>query len=258
MGLFIQTLFEHGWLFILGGVLAGMINTFAGNGSLITLTMLLELAGLPAHVANATNRVGIVFQSTAALVGMPKRHKNDAYGHGWILAWIFLGGIIGGLLSIYVSEQQFLIVYKTMLIVVMLSLIVNPKRWLRHDTDDVSKIPKWLRAIAFIVIGMYGGFIQMGMGIFLLMALVLMERIPIMPSNVLKLIAVMLYTVPLLVVFVITDHIYWTYGILLAIGQLTGGWVAGRYLSRWERASELAYAILLVMVILAIWKVFFT
>ena len=48
---------------ILGGAFAGVINTLAGNGSAITLTILTELIGLPGNLANGTNRVGIFTQS---------------------------------------------------------------------------------------------------------------------------------------------------------------------------------------------------
>ena len=53
---------------IIGGILAGIINTLAGNGSAITLTILSEMMGLPGNIANATNRIGIVGQSFTSFV----------------------------------------------------------------------------------------------------------------------------------------------------------------------------------------------
>jgi uncharacterized membrane protein YfcA len=50
-------------LFAVAGVSAGVINTLAGSGSLITLPLLMFVAGLPASVANATNRVGVFLQA---------------------------------------------------------------------------------------------------------------------------------------------------------------------------------------------------
>ena len=43
---------------IAAGFLAGFINTLAGSGSLVTLPLLIFI-GLPANVANGTNRVAI-------------------------------------------------------------------------------------------------------------------------------------------------------------------------------------------------------
>jgi len=49
-------------LTILAGFLAGIINTLAGSGSVVTLAML-SLLGLPSNIANGTNRIGVLFQS---------------------------------------------------------------------------------------------------------------------------------------------------------------------------------------------------
>ena len=60
---------------IIGGFLAGFINTLAGNGSAITLTILMEFMGLPPNVANASNRVGIFSQSIVSTWVFNKKGK---------------------------------------------------------------------------------------------------------------------------------------------------------------------------------------
>ena len=45
---------------VIGGFAAGLINVVAGNGSAITLPLLMWV-GLDANAANATNRVGALF-----------------------------------------------------------------------------------------------------------------------------------------------------------------------------------------------------
>ena len=63
----------HLFLLIASGVAAGFVNTIAGGGSIFTLPALI-LLGMPADVANGTNRVGVVMQSLAAVRGFD-RHK---------------------------------------------------------------------------------------------------------------------------------------------------------------------------------------
>ncbi len=58
---------------ILVGIIAGFINTHAGSGSLLTLPLLMFL-GLPANIANGTNRVAIFLQNIVA-VGSFKKKK---------------------------------------------------------------------------------------------------------------------------------------------------------------------------------------
>ncbi|MEL6593423.1 MAG: sulfite exporter TauE/SafE family protein, partial [Bacteroidota bacterium] len=45
-------------LFAFAGVFTGIINTLAGSGSLITLPIFIFICGLPAPIANGTNRIG--------------------------------------------------------------------------------------------------------------------------------------------------------------------------------------------------------
>jgi hypothetical protein len=59
------------------GIAAGFINTLAGSGSLITLPILI-LLGLPANVANGTNRVGVVMQNVVAVANFRRFGALDA------------------------------------------------------------------------------------------------------------------------------------------------------------------------------------
>ncbi|HPX06839.1 MAG TPA: sulfite exporter TauE/SafE family protein, partial [Tenuifilaceae bacterium] len=59
-------------LMIAAGTAAGFINTLAGSGSLLTLPLLIFL-GLPANVANGTNRIGILLQSIVAVGGFKQQ-----------------------------------------------------------------------------------------------------------------------------------------------------------------------------------------
>ncbi|MFW5968532.1 MAG: TSUP family transporter, partial [Persicimonas sp.] len=63
-------MFEHAWyiylLVLAGGIFAGVVNTLAGSGSLVALAVLVFL-GLPATVANGTNRVGVIVQCVVGL-----------------------------------------------------------------------------------------------------------------------------------------------------------------------------------------------
>ena len=61
-----------------GAFLAGMINALAGNGSVITLTILTAFMGLPATVANGTNRVGVLMNAFGAFTGFYGK-RNISY-----------------------------------------------------------------------------------------------------------------------------------------------------------------------------------
>ncbi len=242
-------------LLILAGFSAGFINTLAGNGSLITLTILLEFIGLPALTANGTNRVGIFFHSIITSYAMFQQHGIEGEHKRGILPVLFIGGITGGIISILVSAEQFTFVYRALLIFLFLTLLVNPKKWI-DPSIITSEIPDWIRYIVLFFIGIYGGFIQMGYGILLLAILVLVHKIPLMKANAIKLVSVFLYTPLVLGMYIWYDMVNWHFGLLLAIGQIAGGWLTAHYISRWKHANTLAYGLLIVMVSAALIKIF--
>lgn len=242
-------------LLLLAGLGAGFVNTLAGNGSLFTLTILMEFIGMPALVANGTNRVGIVFHSAVASHSMFKQHGIESSKGRYILPIVFFGGIIGGLISVFVSAEQFTFVYRVLLIILFFTLLINPKKWM--DPSLIKKeIPIWLKSIMLFAVGIYGGFIQMGMGVIFLALLVLVHKIPLMKANAIKLVSVLLYTPVVLGIFIWNGLVDWYYGLLIAVGQIIGGWITANYISKWKHANTLAYAMLVVMVSVALVKIF--
>jgi len=170
---------------IIGALIAGGINTLAGNGSAITLTILTEVLGLPPNVANGTNRIGVFTQCAATSWVFHKNGKlNIARNKKYIIP-IFIGAIAGAILAINVSNEQFKAVFKFMMVFMLIAVLVKPKRWLRETDLDFK--PKWYVYIPLLfALGFYGGFIQMGMGVFFLIIMVLSLRMNITESNALK------------------------------------------------------------------------
>lgn len=242
-------------LLIVAGATAGFINTLAGNGSLITLTLLMEFIGLPPLVANGTNRVGILFHSVVTSRAMYKKHGANLPGIKPILSLIFLGGITGGILSVIVSPEQFRFVYRALLVLLFITLLVNPKRWLEPENSPFNA-PSWVKHVILFFVGVYGGFIQMGMGIVLLATLVLVQKMPLIQANTIKLFAVLVYTPFVLGIMIWNDLVDWKYGLLLAAGQLAGGYLTANYISAWKNADKLAYGLIIIMIVAALVKIF--
>lgn len=241
---------------ILGGFIAGFINMLAGSGSIITLSILTELLGLPGNVANATNRVGVLAQT---YIGTYTFHKHGKLNvkQGMPYVWPLLVGAFGGIyLATIVSNEQFLIVFKVLMVVMLFVVLVKPQRWLARKTE--AKAPNyWLAVPFFLLLGVYSGFIQMGMGVFFLAAMVLGAKFDLMAANALKIFVVAVLTTIALAVFAWKGMVDWRVGGLVAIGQGTGGWVGGYFGSKYESANVWAYRILVFMVIGVLIKLFY-
>ena len=208
---------------LITGFAAGFINTLAGSGSLITLPLLIFL-GLPATVANGTNRVGVLVQNIVSVAAFRKRNMLD--GRGGLLLSIpaIVGAIIGAQLAVNLDEALLKRTIGVLMVVMLIVVLVRPKRWLEGHGRNPKPGP--LQFIIFFGIGVYGGFIQAGVGIFLLAGLVLGAGYDLVRANAVKALIVLMFTIAALFVFVLNDQVRWDLGLLLAAGNAAGAWVA--------------------------------
>jgi len=242
-------------IIIVGSALAGSINTLAGNGSAITLTILTELIGLPGNMANGTNRVGIFTQSAVGIWAFYRNGKLQIRRSALPIIFMIIGAIAGVIVAINVSNEAFRNVFRFLMVLMLFVILVNPKRWLREtDTDFQPNI--WLAIPLYLGLGFYGGFIQMGMGIFFLAVMVLFARYSLIEANAVKLFVIGIYTILVILIFHSQGLINWKAGLLMAVGQSTGGYLTAHYASRYEKANVWAHRLLVVVVVLAILKLF--
>ncbi len=234
-----------------GSFLAGIINTLAGNGSAITLTILTEVMGLPGNVANGTNRIGIATQSIAAAWTFRRHGKLEWHRNRMLILTTTLGALLGAWTAIHVSNAQFRAVFRFLMVFMLIVLLVKPERWLR-SSDRSHRPHPWIAIPAFLALGFYGGFIQMGMGIFFLAVMVLGARYSLLDANAVKSLLIAIYTTLAILLFHGQGLVDWKIGGLMAIGQTLGGWLAARLASRYPSADRWAYRLLVGIVIVAI------
>ncbi len=238
-------------LLFLGGFLAGIINTLAGNGSAITLSLLIFL-GLPANVANATNRIGAALQTATALVSLrrTKRTKllfRDSY---WFLIPSILGSVIGALLAIDINPDILRYTIGGFMVLLLFTLLNRPKRWLK--ATDVSKSHKTtLNWILIFLVAVYGGFIQMGLGVILLSVLVLLAEYSLRDANIIKLVLAFVFVVPAFFIFWYSGDMRWEPGLTLAAGQALGAVIGARYILYLPDANKYVRWLLIIILIVS-------
>ncbi len=230
------------------GFAAGVVNTLAGGGSLITLPALIFL-GLPPTVANGTNRVGIFLQSLVASERYRRAGLVDGSLGVRLLLPTCLGAVLGAWLSVDLDEVLFQRVIGAVMLAMLLLLLLDPKRWL---AGGPSRPPhaRWTGPLAFFAIGAYGGFLQAGVGVFLLAGLVLVEGRDLLRANAVKVLLVAGFTVPSLVVFVLHGLVEWVPGLVLAASSAVGAWIAVRMSTAWG-ARFLRWVLAVVVVVSA-------
>lgn len=242
-------------LVVFAGVLAGFINTLAGSGSAITLGVLLFL-GLPADMANGTNRVGVVALGLGSMAALDKKLVRGLLKKGrYIVVTTFIGALVGALVVVEINEAALEKVIGGLMIVLLFVVLFNPKRWLQDSAQALTR-PTLLHVLLFFAIGFYGGFIQMGFGIFFLAAAVLWARYSLIDSNIIKILVTFLFAIPVLGIFIWHGDVQWGLGLTLAVGQAIGGWLAARYALGHPQANAWIRRLLIVMIVAVIVKIF--
>lgn len=211
-------------LLIGAGVVAGVVNTLAGGGSMVALPVLM-IAGLPTSAANATNRVGVLVASLSALGGYRSETSLRAVLDPVEIVPACVGAVLGARVAVSIDGLWLDRVVGVALLVVLGTLFADPSATLGPKS---RRAPAWARVLGFLAVGFYGGFLQVGVGFFLLAALVLLSGRDLVSANAVKVLLVLLFTVPALAVYVWSGQVAWGTGLVLAIGSSIGGWVGAR------------------------------
>lgn len=235
-------------LVVLAGAAAGFINVLAGSGSLITLPLLIFI-GLPANIANATNRIGVLLQNVVGINGFYRQDKLDVRGSLLLAVPMVLGSIIGALIAVDIDEALFRKVIGVVMIIMLAIMIAQPKRWLQGKGHKFQGSLTVGRFLLFTAIGVYGGFLQAGVGIFLLAGLVLGAGYDIVRANAVKLVMVFASALISLVIFSVSLEINWGIGVLLGVGNMIGAWLATRFAA--DKGAVWVRRFVIVVVLLA-------
>lgn len=210
-------------LLFITGFFAGMINVTAGGGSSLTLPVLIFL-GLDGALANGTNRVAIFVQNVSGILSFRKEKHSDFPVSIKLALFTLPGAVIGAITAVNISDELFKTILGIIMIGIIISMIIPRKNVV---TTDTGKSP-WYVYLFMVGIGFYGGFIQVGVGFILMAALHYGMKLNLVRVNMHKVFIVFIYTIPALVIFIISGNVNWFLGLSLAIGNASGAWFAAK------------------------------
>jgi len=232
------------------GILAGFINTLAGGGSLLTLPMLIFL-GLPTAVANGTNRIAIVAQCAFAVAGFKKKGVSN-----FKLSLLFsipaiLGAIIGAYFAVDISDVLFKRVLAVIMLLVLGLILWNPRQDSGGNSNSLGRRQLITAMTALFFIGIYGGFIQVGVGFIIIAALTTITKFNLVVTNSHKVFIAGIYTAFALIVFAFNGKVCWGIGLCLAVGMGLGGWIGSHLaVAKGERWIRLVLTICVVAMVI--------
>ncbi len=212
---------------ITAGIAAGVLNVMAGGGSMFTLPVLM-LLGLPASVANGTNRVAVLMQSLSGVYAFQKSGKLDGKAVLPVLLPTAIGALVGSFSASRLPESLLKPILLGTMVAMATLLAVRPKAISAPKDAD----PKSARSVAgfvgLFVAGLYGGFIQAGVGFILLSVFGGILRYDLVRANALKLTCTAIFGAVALVVFIQAGQVVWIPGLILAAASVVGSIIGVR------------------------------
>ncbi|MGE0930144.1 sulfite exporter TauE/SafE family protein [Peijinzhouia sedimentorum] len=214
-------------LVLVVGFASGFLNTIAGGGSLLSLPLLIFL-GLSPTVANATNRVAVFIQNIFSVAGFQSKGVS-AYPYSiWLGISSFFGGLLGAMFAVNIDGEVFNRILAVIMVAVILLTVFSNKS-VKTQVEKLDFKHQAYGVIVFFFIGIYGGFIQAGVGFLMIPALTMINGFSLVKTNSAKVFVALFFTLSSLVVFIYEDQVNWIWGLILAGGSAGGGWVASRW-----------------------------
>ncbi len=210
------------------GLMAGAINTLGGGGSLLTLPALIFL-GLPPSIANASNRIGILFSSISATTGYASKGVMNFPFNIYLGFSALFGSLLGAKIAIEIDGLLFNKILSILMIIVLLLIVFKPSNTQNNFVEKLHGKHLLISILIFFLIGIYGGFINAGIGIIIMFFLNSFNNLSLVKSNATKVSVVSIYTFAAVLFFAYNNKIDWEAGFVLATGTSVGAWLASRW-----------------------------
>jgi len=206
------------------GLVAGVVNTLAGGGSLLTVPLLV-LLGLPGTLANGTNRVGVLVQGLVACWRFDAEGISELRSALPMLPPIVLGSIVGAAFATRIPSHAFEQIFAAIMLVLLVPIVR------RRPVPAARETPRWspaTRTIALFAIGAYGGAVQAGVGLLLLFALN-RAGYDLARANAIKIAIATALAIVSVPIFVVERQVAWLPAAALSIGFTIGAAAGARF-----------------------------
>ena len=213
------------------------------------------LIGLDPAIANGTNRLGIAISAFSASAGYQSKKVNTFPFSIYLGLSATIGSVIGAMIAVDFDKGMFNRVLAVIMIIIVSLMIFKPKMDVTDIAEQLSGKRLWISIAAFFVFGIYGGFINAGMGLIMMIWLNYFNKMDLIRTNATKVLVAGIYTVAAIVVFFVNDLIDWKIGLLLALGNMVGGWISARLSVK--KGEGFVKAGMMVMVIIMAIKLWF-
>lgn len=234
--------------------LAGFVDSIAGGGGLISLPAYL-LAGLPSHMAIATNKLSSSCGTTITMAKFIRERLVNFKLAVPTVVFAMIGSSLGAKLSLLTDDRMLKFLLLPVLCIAAF-FVLNKKLFGREDTEETKITGKTfaIACVAAFFIGGYDGFYGPGTGTFLIIVLNVFARLSITRSNAQAKVINLTSNLSSLVVYIFSGNVIWVLGLVGALCNMAGNYLGTRVvLSKGSRITRpvilVALALLAVKII---------
>jgi len=228
------------------GAIAGFLNVLAGGGSALTIPLMIFL-GYDATVANGSNRIAIQVEALTAVAAFKKQKHSDFPLSIKLSLMTLPGGILGAFYAVRIDDALFTKILGMVMVLIIITLMFPKSKMVEHAKQHKWK--SWLTWPVMFAVGFYGGFIQAGVGFVIMATLLHLYGMDLIKINMHKVFIVMVFTVPAVIVFIVTDNVNWFAAVTLSIGMIIGTWIAVKIsLKKGEKLVRIVLGVSLLII----------
>ena len=259
----------QGLVIFLAAFIAGMMNSVAGGGTLVTFPALIWI-GIDPKAANVTSTIALWPGSLGGMLGFRRELSGS---RRWMLLLApssIIGGLVGAVLllrtpsRVFASIVPYLILFATILFAAQEPLT----RWIRRRSQETTGTETmnagsrenpsrawWIGAAIFqFFTAVYGGYFGAGIGIVMLAVLGLLGLTDIHQMNGLKNFFAVCINVIASIYFMLRGEVIWTAAIIMIVGAIAGGYggagLARKLGRRFVRRTVIAIGLIMTVSLL--------
>lgn len=210
------------------GIVSGFLNVMAGGGSMLTVPLMIFM-GIPGHIANGTNRIGILIQNATAITAFYKKGFANFKLSLSLAAFTIPGAMAGAYIASHIEGKDFNNLLVVLMIVVMILMATGNSKDPDKKTETISRTRMISGHFLMVAAGFWGGLIQIGVGFILMPILHRVLGMDLVTTNSHKVFIAFAFSIAALLVFNSQLELLWSAGIALAIGNSIGGWFATHF-----------------------------
>lgn len=239
-------------ILFISGFFAGLVDSIAGGGGIITLPVLISL-GFPPHLALGTNKFQASFGSFTASYYYIKKNVVDLRLAAAGIFYTFIGSATGTYVVQMVSSDVLKYIIPVLLIAIIIYSFFKP------DIGEEDKRARMNTHIFYLLFGLslgfYDGFFGPGVGSFWAAAFVIVLGFNLMKATGYTKVMNFTSNIVSFIVFVIGGNVLYSAGLVMAIGQIAGAKIGSGLVIK--RGAKFVRPVFITIVVLTTLKIIY-